>query len=95
MKNPITNEIAYSILKIKLRIIVSIIYIFRTTIIYCIRKIFEKIKNILISAIKLFKFTLKLFAKKKPYKHLFRHIKCILKKLAFNRIILQIYNNKI
>lgn len=64
MKNPITNEIAYSILKIKLRIIVSIIYIFRTTIIYCIRKIFEKIKNILISAIKLFKFTLKLFAKK-------------------------------
>lgn len=64
MKNPITNEIAYSILKIKLRIIVSIIYIFRTIIIYCIRKIFEKIKNILISAIKLFKFTLKLFAKK-------------------------------
>lgn len=42
MKNPVTNEITYSILKIKLRIIVFIIYIFRIAIIYCIRKILEK-----------------------------------------------------
>lgn len=65
------NEIAYSILKIKLRIIVFIIYIFRITIIYCIRKVLEEIiTNILVSATKFEKF-------------------------AFNRIILQIYNNKI
>lgn len=65
------NEIAYSILKIKLRIIVFIIYIFRITIIYCIRKVLEEIiTNILVSATKF-------------------------KKFAFNRIILQIYNNKI
>lgn len=65
------NEIAYSILKIKLRIIVFIIYIFRITIIYYIRKVLEEIiTNILVSATKF-------------------------KKFAFNRIILQIYNNKI
>lgn len=64
------NEIAYSILKIKLRII-FIIYIFHITIIYCIRKVLEEIiTNILVSATKF-------------------------KKFAFNRIILQIYNNKI
>lgn len=84
MKNPVTNEITYSILKIKLRIILFIIY-----------TLSEKKKNILISAIKLFNTTLKLFHEKQNiYKHLFVNIN-ILKKLIFNRIILQIYNNKI
>lgn len=84
MKNPVTNEITYSILKIKLRIILFIIY-----------TLSEKKKNILIFAIKLFNTTLKLFHEKQNiYKHLFVNIN-ILKKLAFNRIILQIYNNKI
>lgn len=46
MKNPVTNEIAYSILKIKLRITIFIIYIFGITIIYRIRKVLEKIITI-------------------------------------------------
>lgn len=61
MKNPVTNEITYSILKIKLRIILFIIY-----------TLSEKKKKILISAIKLFNTILKLFHEKQNiYKHLF------------------------